>query len=142
MCASCASFSRFPDIGCCLAGLRSLGYTVIAVEISAASTASHSFHYPPLCAFLPGSETAGVAVDVLAQCDGVVHVEQWGGQQSSLNVAVASAVVMSDYMRQNGGRPGGRHGSKFVEHRTRTQWHAEDRSDSVAEREGGLLREQ
>ena len=91
---------------------------MLAVEISDASTPSHQFRYPARSAFLPGNEALGVSVDVLAQCDALVHVEQWGGQQSSLNVAVATAVLMSDYMRQNGGQPGLRRGSKFVQHGT------------------------
>ena len=109
------SFSRFADFTSCRTSLCSLGYAVTAIEISAVSTPSHRFHYPPRSAFLPGNETLGVPVDVMAQCDAVVHVEQWGGQQSSLNVAVATAVVLSDYMRQNGGEPGERRGSKFVQ---------------------------
>ena len=87
------------------------------MEISANSTPSHHFHFPLHSALLPGNETLGVPSSVLAQCDAVVHVEQWGGQQSSLNVAVATAVVLSDYMRQHGGEPGKRHGSKFVAQR-------------------------
>lgn len=131
MYSSVVSFSRFPDLTSCRAALRSLGYSLTAVEISAESIPSHHFHYPLHSAFLPGNETAGVPVDVMLQCDAVVHVEQWGGQQSSLNVAVAAAVVLSDYMRQNGGRSGERRGSKFVEHdTTRRRRHTEAKDDS------------
>jgi len=126
------TFSRFPEFASCRAILRSLSYTLIAIEISPSSTPSHTFHYPPRAAFVAGNETLGVPQYVLEQCDAVVHVEQWGGQQSSLNVAVASAVVMSDYMRQNGGQPGARRGNKFVEHETtmRQQTQAEHTNDS------------
>ena len=75
--------------------LQAGGYRVWAVEQASESTPLHAF--APLSgektAVVFGNEVEGVAPAVMALCDGVLEIPQWGTKHS-LNVSVAAGIVL------------------------------------------------
>jgi tRNA (cytidine/uridine-2'-O-)-methyltransferase len=65
------------------------------------------FAFQPGDIVMVGRESAGVAAEVYAAADAVVHVPMRAGLRS-LNVAVAAAMVLGEALRQVGGYPNAR----------------------------------
>ena len=65
------------------------------------------FAFQPGDIVMVGRELAGVAAEVYAAADAVVHVPMRAGLRS-LNVAVAAAMVLGEALRQVGGYPDAR----------------------------------
>lgn len=75
--------------------LREQGYRIWAVEQASGSTALQAFAPGPgeKTAVVFGNEVEGVTPSVLAHCDGVLEIPQWGTKHS-LNVSVAAGIVL------------------------------------------------
>lgn len=75
--------------------LQAGGYRVWAVEQASESTSLQTFAPPPgeKTAVVFGNEVEGVAPEVMALCDGVLEIPQWGTKHS-LNVSVAAGIVL------------------------------------------------
>ena len=50
-------------------------------------------------AFVFGNEVDGVSDEVIQVCDGVIEIPQWGIKHS-LNISVAAAVVLWEFVRK------------------------------------------
>ena len=50
-------------------------------------------------AFVFGNEVDGVSDEVIQVCDGVIEIPQWG-MKHSLNISVAAAVVLWEFVRK------------------------------------------
>ena len=76
-------------------------HTLLAVEITQKACNLHQFDWQsskPFALFL-GNEITGVDDDVLAECDQVIQVPQFGSKHS-LNVAVCAGIVAWDFMQK------------------------------------------
>jgi 23S rRNA (guanosine2251-2'-O)-methyltransferase len=79
--------------------LKNQGYKVYAIEQTEGSIPLNQFKKTgePI-AFVFGNEVDGVDQSVIALCDGVIEIPQWG-MKHSLNISVAAAVVLWEFVR-------------------------------------------
>jgi 23S rRNA (guanosine2251-2'-O)-methyltransferase len=79
--------------------LKEQGYKVYAIEQTEGSIPLNQFDKKdePI-AFVFGNEVDGVDASVIALCDGVIEIPQWG-MKHSLNISVAAAVVLWEFVR-------------------------------------------
>lgn len=79
-----------------IAMYRAQGYTIMAAEIGHGSRTAAELTISdfPLAVVL-GNELTGISDDVLSQCDGMLEVPMFGTKHS-LNVAVATGIILSD----------------------------------------------
>ena len=79
-------------------------YKVYAIEQTEGSISLEQFkeQYPNVkdefLAFVFGNEVDGVSEEVIAACDGVIEIPQWG-MKHSLNISVAAAIVLWEFVR-------------------------------------------
>ena len=84
--------------------LKERGYKVYAIEQTEGSISLEQFkeQYPNVkdefLAFVFGNEVDGVSEEVIAACDGVIEIPQWG-MKHSLNISVAAAIVLWEFVR-------------------------------------------
>jgi tRNA(Leu) C34 or U34 (ribose-2'-O)-methylase TrmL len=84
--------------------LKEKGFKIYAIEQTEGSISLEKFkasypemvHYP--MAFVFGNEVDGVDEQVIALCDGVIEIPQWG-MKHSLNISVAAAIVLWEFVR-------------------------------------------
>lgn len=79
--------------------LKEQGYKVYAIEQTEGSIPLNQFekNNQPI-AFVFGNEVDGVDQIVIELCDGVIEIPQWG-MKHSLNISVAAAVVLWEFVR-------------------------------------------
>jgi len=79
--------------------LKQKGYKVYAIEQTEGSIPLNQFekNNEPI-AFVFGNEVDGVDQTVIELCDGVIEIPQWG-MKHSLNISVAAAVVLWEFVR-------------------------------------------
>jgi tRNA (cytidine/uridine-2'-O-)-methyltransferase len=82
---------------------RDAGHRLILAETDG-PTRHIDFAFAPGDIVMLGRESAGVAPEVHAAADAVVHIPMCAGLRS-LNVAIAGAVVLGEALRQIGGFP-------------------------------------
>jgi TrmH family RNA methyltransferase len=87
-----AKFSEFAE------WKRRLGYPVVGTS-DKARVDYHTYQYPPGMVLLMGSERQGLQEHHLALCDEVVSIPMLG-KSDSLNLAVATAVVLYEILNQ------------------------------------------
>lgn len=82
-------------IGVC----KEKGYTVMAVELTDKGIAYDALqpHHFPL-ALIVGNEVSGIDDEILSLCDGAIEIPMYGVKHS-LNVAVASGIIMYEAVR-------------------------------------------
>lgn len=79
--------------------LKKQGYTVYAIEQTQGSIPLNQFKKSSTpIALVFGNELDGVNQEVIAHCDGVIEIPQWG-MKHSLNISVAAAVVLWELVR-------------------------------------------
>jgi tRNA G18 (ribose-2'-O)-methylase SpoU len=81
--------------------LKTLGFIVLAIEQTSDKVWLHDFDPAPGAkyALVFGNEVDGVDNTVLAQCDGVLEIPQFGTKHS-LNVAVAAGIALWEAQRK------------------------------------------
>jgi tRNA G18 (ribose-2'-O)-methylase SpoU len=72
--------------------LRTAGYCIVAVELTADAIPYHQYNYPDQTCLVVGHEDHGVTKATLAACDAAVFLPMYGKGQS-LNVHVALSIV-------------------------------------------------
>jgi tRNA G18 (ribose-2'-O)-methylase SpoU len=84
--------------------LKAKGFKVFAIEQTEGSISLEKFKQinpeaiaHPM-AFIFGNEVDGVDQNVIALCDGVIEIPQWG-MKHSLNISVAAAIVLWEFVR-------------------------------------------
>ena len=79
--------------------LKEQGYKVYAIEQTEGSIPLNQFEKDdqPI-AFVFGNEVDGVDQTVIELCHGVIEIPQWG-MKHSLNISVAAAVVLWEFVR-------------------------------------------
>ena len=79
--------------------LKQQGYKVYAIEQTEGSIPLNQFEKDhQSIAFVFGNEVDGVDQAVIDLCDGVIEIPQWG-MKHSLNISVAAAVVLWEFVR-------------------------------------------
>ncbi len=81
------------DVQAVLKSLRADGYELIGLEQDSRSQPLPSWSPPPKAAILLGREVEGIDPALLAQCDTVVEIPQFGSKES-LNVVQAAAIAL------------------------------------------------
>ena len=80
--------------------LKERGYKVLAIEQTEGSIMLDEYVYKQMpTAFVFGNEVDGVSDEVIQVCDGVIEIPQWG-MKHSLNISVAAAVVLWEFVRK------------------------------------------
>jgi tRNA G18 (ribose-2'-O)-methylase SpoU len=84
--------------------LKERGFKLYAIEQTEGSISLADFKkiHPTASeepmAFVFGNEVDGVDQEVIKQCDGVIEIPQWG-MKHSLNISVAAAIVLWEFVR-------------------------------------------
>ena len=80
--------------------LKEKSYKVLAIEQTEGSILLDQYtHTNTPIAFVFGNEVDGVSDEVIQACDGVIEIPQWG-MKHSLNISVAAAVVLWEFVRK------------------------------------------
>jgi tRNA G18 (ribose-2'-O)-methylase SpoU len=74
------------------------GAKIIAAEPDPRAASLDGFAFPPRCAIVVGAERRGIAPETLGLADYIVEIPM-ARADTSLNVAVASAVVLHEWRR-------------------------------------------
>ncbi|WP_121354893.1 RNA methyltransferase [Flavisolibacter nicotianae] len=94
------SWKYFKKIEEAIEDLRSMGYTIYAVEQAIDSWKLGSFSVEDdKIAVIFGNEVTGVEQSTIQLCDGVIEIPQLG-MKHSLNVATAAGVVLWELIRE------------------------------------------
>lgn len=81
------------DVAACITQVKSLGYTVAALEQITDSVKLPEFQPPEKIALLLGREVEGIEPDILARCDVTLEVPMFG-RKESFNVVQAAAMAL------------------------------------------------
>lgn len=83
----------------CFGKLRSEGYKIYASALNDKAVDMHEIDFTQKISIVLGNEHRGVSEEVLEQADEVFYIPMFGMVQS-LNVSVASAVILYEALRQ------------------------------------------
>lgn len=82
--------------------MTALGLPIIGIDISERSVPIEEVQLPERCVFVFGQEGPGLSDDMVERCSTVLHITQYGSTRS-INVGVASGIVMHKWVVQNHG---------------------------------------
>ena len=82
--------------------LKQNNYAIIALEQHERSVPLWDFKFPLKSAIIPGHEVFGMSDEMVALCDHVIEIPQFGLVES-LNVATATSIALYEYCRQHRG---------------------------------------
>ncbi len=89
----------FTDIASCYRTLRKEGFAVYATQLGPSARSIYEIDMTKKVAFVLGNEHAGVSEEAAAAADGLVQIPMLG-MIESLNVSVATAVILFEAVRQ------------------------------------------
>lgn len=97
------SFQQVPDLREALIAAKSKGWTLVGLEITNESTTIYDFQLSPDRGYIlvVGAESQGIQAAVLTVLDHCVHIPMYG-RNTSLNVATALAIALSEWGRRLG----------------------------------------
>ncbi|WP_017598860.1 TrmH family RNA methyltransferase [Nocardiopsis lucentensis] len=98
--------TRFATTGEALSAARGDGYKVVAVELAAGAVPLHAAPLEPDVCLAVGAEDHGCSPALLSGADAVTYIPQIG-RVGSLNVAVATAIALSEARRREWAALGG-----------------------------------
>ncbi|HVN48998.1 MAG TPA: RNA methyltransferase, partial [Bacteroidota bacterium] len=90
---------QFKNISECYAKLHEEGFTVYATHLAAEAKSPYEVDLTKKVAIVVGNEHAGVSDEAAQQADGILQIPMFGMIQS-LNVSVATAVLLFEVVRQ------------------------------------------
>ncbi len=82
--------------------MTALGLPIIGIDISERSVPIEEVQLPERCVFVFGQEGPGLSDDMVERCSTILHITQYGSTRS-INVGVASGIVMHKWVVQNHG---------------------------------------
>jgi len=109
----CLPRRHFPDLKQARAYFLDEGFRITGIEITAEAKPVHKHPFLGNTAFLPGNEGNGLAAQHRALCDDFVYIPQFGSAQS-LNVNVATGIVLHQFSAWAGMPETRRKGEKFL----------------------------
>ncbi|GJQ77073.1 hypothetical protein Trydic_g23644 [Trypoxylus dichotomus] len=83
-----------------LENVREENYTVIGIEQTAKSVKLHTYKFPRKCVLVLGNEKEGIPSSIFPFLDVCIEIPQFGLLRS-LNVHVAGAITVWEYVKQN-----------------------------------------
>lgn len=86
-------WSHEKDVQALIEGLRKDGFVIVCLEQHASSILLPEYVPPERVALLIGREVEGVDQELLAQCDTIIEIPQFG-KKESLNVVQATAIAL------------------------------------------------
>ncbi|HHU12469.1 MAG TPA: 23S rRNA (guanosine(2251)-2'-O)-methyltransferase RlmB [Clostridiaceae bacterium] len=92
--------ARVTNLSQTIARLKADGYWVVGTD-AAADTAYTEIDWSGKIALIAGSEGGGISPKLLQHCDFLVNIPQYG-QVNSLNVAVATGIILFEALRRRG----------------------------------------
>lgn len=87
---------------------------ILGVEITEESVDVAKYPWKGNTAFVLGNEGHGMTPQQKKICDGFVYIKQYGAGTASLNVAVASSIVMHEFAKYHNYSERAREGEKFI----------------------------
>lgn len=90
---------RFESVRECYETLRTEGYTIYATHLEEAAITPYEIDMTKKIAFVVGNEHEGVSLEAAQLADGIIQIPMLGMIQS-LNVSVATAVILFEAVRQ------------------------------------------
>ena len=88
---------RFEKWDECVKHLRDENIELVGIEIHEKAVNIEDFSSQRNVAVLPGNEGQGIHPKHMKDCDSFVKISQYGGGTASLNVYVATSIVLSRY---------------------------------------------
>lgn len=82
-------YQETPDLG----KLKLAGFTIVALEQAADSSALPGYQPPEKIALILGEEVDGISEDILKQCDEIIEIPMQG-KKESFNVSVATGIAL------------------------------------------------
>lgn len=107
-----AHFTTLED--CCRHLKEKEGCHIVGVEIMDSAQPVHSHPFCGPTAFMIGNEGHGLSKNQVALCDAFVYIPQYGDGTASLNVTVATSIVLQHFAQWAGYHEHRREGQKFV----------------------------
>jgi tRNA(Leu) C34 or U34 (ribose-2'-O)-methylase TrmL len=92
----------FPKLAPAVSWLREQGFTICGIEISPRAVPVHLHPFRGPTAFLAGNEGSGLPPEHQELCDHLVYIPQYSHGTASLNVAVATSIVLSHFAQWAG----------------------------------------
>lgn len=112
--AAHVALAYFASLDECCAWLRiERGCQIIGVEITDEAKAVNTHPFYGNTAFMIGNEGTGLSANQLKLCDSFVYIPQHGEGTASLNVTVATSIVLHHFAIWAGYSETSRHGFKF-----------------------------
>jgi len=109
------AFRHFPTLEeCCKALREQEGCDIVGVEITDGAQPVHERPFKGPTAFMIGNEGQGLSPRQMALCDSFVYITQYGSGTASLNVTVATTVVLHHFALWAGYHEHSRDGFKYV----------------------------
>jgi tRNA (guanosine-2'-O-)-methyltransferase len=90
---------RFESVKECYAKLHEEGYAIYATHLEEAAKVPYEIDMTKKTAFVVGNEHEGVSLEAAQLADGILQIPMFGMIQS-LNVSVATAVILFEAVRQ------------------------------------------
>lgn len=87
------AWSQNDDITSVIRSIKNDGYMIVALEQDKNSIPLTNFNPPDKCALLIGREVEGIDRQLLAMCESIVEIPQFG-KKESLNVVQAVAIAL------------------------------------------------
>lgn len=91
---------RFPSISAVKQFLVERSVPLVGIEIMDSAIPCQSFPYESSAfrvAFIPGNEGTGLNLKQKELCDMFIYIPQFGTGTASLNVAVATSIILNEY---------------------------------------------
>eukprot|EP00890_Picochlorum_soloecismus_P001974 jgi/Picsp_1/2778/NSC_01005-R1_obp33pep like protein len=98
---------------CCETLKEKYGCRIVGIEIDDSAVAVHTNPFTGPTAFMVGNEGQGLNEKQMKLCDCFVYIPQYGPGTASLNVAVATSIVLHHYALWANYAERSRHGQKF-----------------------------
>ena len=93
-------FDYFDSMADCLTHVHALGYTSVGLEQTTESIMLQDFSWPEYVALIVGNEVNGISDEALPLISTFVEIPQFGTKHS-LNVSVATGLVVWDFIKQS-----------------------------------------
>lgn len=93
--------SHAADVREVTAPLRDQDYRIVAVDNLPQAEAVTEYTFAAKTCLIFGQESIGISPEALEEADDLIYIPQYGSTRS-LNVGVASGIVMHEYMRRFG----------------------------------------
>ena len=95
--AALSEYLHFETLECCKEYLISMQIPLVGIEIMKESLSVKDFPFTQSIAVMPGNEGTGLNSRQKKCCDSFVYIPQYGNGTASLNVNVATTIVIHSY---------------------------------------------